>query len=56
MKNKSLISLIVFSALLITALFNSVSTSSNSKVDKNSCTYKGRKLYGKVKVVKSFPI
>jgi len=27
----------------------------SGKVDKSSCTYKGIKLYGKVKVVTSFP-
>lgn len=26
-----------------------------SKVNKSNCTYKGKKLYGKIKIVKSFP-
>ncbi len=41
-------------ALLLLAL-PAAPAFAKSKVDKKACTFKGKKLYGKVKVVKAFP-
>ena len=41
--------------LVVFSLATSMVAVAGSKVNKNSCTYSGKKLYGKVQVVNSFP-
>jgi hypothetical protein len=48
---------LVISAILFISVFfvSSVVTPGSGKVDGNSCSYKGIRLHGRVKIVTSFP-